>query len=356
MKAGTHTPDVRAFLAWWRDGLAALVPERVMRRVRRPRRHLSIAAREGGFDLHVLREDVDAPVASLALAGNEGARAALAPWLRRHAHAIADVRLAVDPAGALVRTLTMPREAGADLADALRFEIDRQTPFAADAVYFGFRAEPDGAHLQVTLAVVPRARLDPVLAALVPLGLTPGAAQIGDPRAAGIRVALGNDGAGGDGPRRGLRAALLATVAVALLGAAMWLPLELLQARLARTSAPLAELRTQALEARRMREEIDRAAGSLGAISKRRGARTKAIDVLLELTRRLPDTTWVNRLRLRGTELVIEGEAQSSGEIVEILEPSRILRNAAFRAAVQVNPRTQRDRYQLGLTVVGGEP
>ena len=81
----------------------------------------------------------------------------------------------------------MPAAAAERLRDVVGFEIERQTPFAADAVAFDARVlarrEGDGA-IDAELVAVPRAALDPQLAALGPLA----------PLLAGIDVA-GNDGA-----------------------------------------------------------------------------------------------------------------------------------------------------------------
>lgn len=65
---------------------------------------------------------------------------------------------------ALVRSLQLPSTAASRLRDVVRFEIERQTPFTQEQVYFD--AVPDPAFrrgketLSVTLVVVPRARLD----------------------------------------------------------------------------------------------------------------------------------------------------------------------------------------------------
>ena len=91
------------------------------------------------------------------------------------------------PAGSsLRRRLPLPAAAVERLRDVVGFEIERQTPFAADAVAFDARVlgrrEGSGA-IDAELIAVPRAALDPQLAALGPLA----------PLLAGIDVA-GNDG------------------------------------------------------------------------------------------------------------------------------------------------------------------
>ena len=69
------------------------------------------------------------------------------------------------------RTLStsLPIAAEDNLRQVLAFEMDRQTPFKADQVYFDYRLgerEAAARNLQVELIVVPRAPLDADLAKL----------------------------------------------------------------------------------------------------------------------------------------------------------------------------------------------
>jgi len=103
------------------------------------------------------------------------------------APALADLPrwLLLPGAAVLRRRLVLPAAAAERLRDVVGFEIERQTPFAADAVAFDARIldrrESDG-QLDVELVVVPRTTLDAQLAALGPL-----AASL-----AGIDVAAGD--------------------------------------------------------------------------------------------------------------------------------------------------------------------
>src|SRR5262249_28882279 len=75
----------------------------------------------------------------------------------------------VPAARCLRRDLPLPAAAEDKLRQVLSFEMDRQTPFKADQVYFDYRiATRDAAakNLAVNLTVAPRAQLDPDLAAL----------------------------------------------------------------------------------------------------------------------------------------------------------------------------------------------
>src|SRR5690606_1146857 len=78
----------------------------------------------------------------------------------------------LSPAHGLRRRLSLPAAAADRLRDVVGFEIDRQTPFSAEAVVYDARVvgrrEGDG-QLDAELVVVPRQVLEPQLTALGPL-------------------------------------------------------------------------------------------------------------------------------------------------------------------------------------------
>ena len=77
--------------------------------------------------------------------------------------------LCVPESRALTRSLTLPAAAEDNLRQVLTFEMDRQTPFKADQVYFDSRIvarDPVTRSLRVELTVMPRSVLDPQLASV----------------------------------------------------------------------------------------------------------------------------------------------------------------------------------------------
>src|SRR5690606_22889898 len=98
------------------------------------------------------------------------------PWVEPSA-AQADLPrwLLLPAAAGLRRRLSLPAAAGDRLREILGFEIDRQTPFTADAVAYDARLlgrhGGDG-QLDAELVVVPRATLDAQLARLGPVAGT----------------------------------------------------------------------------------------------------------------------------------------------------------------------------------------
>ena len=63
-------------------------------------------------------------------------------------------------------------------------------------------------------------------------------------------------------------------------------------------------------------------------------ARGKLLDVVDEITRLLPDDTWLLELEVRGDEVQMRGETPNAAQLVGLLEASKRLHNARFRSPV----------------------
>jgi len=307
--------------------------------------------------------------------------------------------------GALRRQVTLPGAAAGRLRDVLRFEIDRQTPFSADEVYFDARPlgrRGDGM-IDAELVVVPRARLDAALAALAPAlratlagvdlalpnatassavastaaaqGAQPGA----DPAAAAAPAGAATVPAEGafaplapvsalgvnlmpSAQRRhrrdpmavwNLALGALATVAIAL---GLW---QILANRTAAADAYEAETRQRSAQAKKVaaerRQLIDLVEG-LRFLQQTRSGRPTSVEVLADLTRRLPDSTYIERVTIEDRRLMVVGLSSEASRLVERLQGSELWRSMTLTGALQPDPRTGKDRFTLTAELVVETP
>ena len=85
-------------------------------------------------------------------------------------------------ADVLCKTVTLPLAAERQLDQVLAFEMDRETPFSPDEIFWNHRvAQRDRSRgqLAVRLLLVPRVSLDALLAPLAKVGILPKRAEIG---------------------------------------------------------------------------------------------------------------------------------------------------------------------------------
>lgn len=359
--AGRLRPRVHGFWSWWTRALASWLPERVRDLFGwTPQRLLLRRAGDGlqlalsrGDTLRVAGEvplaDVQAPVAD-PLSGVLAPRVAEVPrWL-------------LLPAGvALRRRMTLPLAAADRLREMLAFEIDRQTPFAAAEVRHDARvlARRGDGQLDVELVVVPRAVLDVELATLGPLASTLAGIDVeaGDGKALGVNLVAASAQVRREDPWRTWNYVLLA-VAVAAIAAAMWQVLANRRAAAALFEQQVAQeaqrARGAALEERRLLDLVEGTTFLQGT----RAGRPTTVEVVEELARRLPDSTYLEKLSIEGDRILLIGLSGEASALVKQLEGSKLWRNAALAGALQPDPRTRKDRFTLTaeLVVQGTSP
>ena len=75
------------------------------------------------------------------------------------------------------------------------------------------------------------------------------------------------------------------------------------------------------------------------------------LEIINELTRIIPDDTWINRLNIKGQEVEIQGQSASAAALIPLIESSDLLRNPRFRSPVTKIPRLNTERFHLSAEV-----
>ena len=96
---------------------------------------------------------------------------------------------------------------------------------------------------------------------------------------------------------------------------------------------------------------IDAVEGQAYLDQLRRG-RPSAIEVLDELTRRLPDTTYLEKVAIENDRLTLIGLSNEASSLVGRLEGSPLWRAPALTGALQPDPRSGKDRFTLMADLV----
>lgn len=350
-RLGMRANGVRGFFAWWGRSLMAWLP--------RPWRAVL------GLDRGRLLLQPDGATVQLRLEDGDGLRdlarlperapeaSATDVLLSMIAPAAHDLpRWLVLPASvALRRRLALPAAAGERLRDVVGFEIERQTPFAADAVVFDARVlgrrEGDG-QIEAELVAVPRTALEAAEAAIGDLaqGLA-GIDVIGaDGVPLGVNLLPPTQRRRQADPMRAWNLAL-AAVALVALAAMLW---QLLQNRRAAADA-FEQAATSRVEAARevsarRQALVDTVEGQI-FLDRLRAGRPTAVEVLDELSRRLPDGTYIEKFAFESGRITLIGRSSEASALLGRLEGSKLWRNPALTGALQPDPRTGRDIFTL---------
>ena len=342
------------FFSWWGTELLACLPPRWRRFFNGNSEALLLEP--AGDTILVLRERDNAVsefgrIAATASAEEQAAefRAIRArienPGLR--------TILCVPESRALTRSLTLPAAAEDNLRQVLTFEMDRQTPFKADQVYFDSRIvsrDPLTRSLRVELTVLPRSVLDPELGAIAG-----GAVEF-----AGVDVR----GEGVAGARRGIN---LLPIERRARRRDMRLPLNLGLAAMIVILLVInmsESLHNRAIAVETMQSEVEKAAAAAGQVlelkknlqdsvnganflAEKKHKHPLLVALLDDLTYRLDDDTYLERLSIEDSQIQLQGQAKNAAGLISVLTASPYLANPKLEGQIQPDPRTGKDRFTI---------
>ena len=250
----------------------------------------------------------------------------------------------------ITRTLFLPGQARKNLRQVIRYEIDRLTPFHPDQVYYDFRLAEDqakGGRLTVELALCRREPIQGWLGRMRDAGAP--VDRIAWPEAwPSVNLLPEAERPKGEGRLFSLGTLLgfltLILVATTLAGP-IWQKTQIL----AGLNKELADVKGRAAEVNTLREAVETAHKGSVAVLERKSSQAAMIDLLRELTDRLPDGTWVENLEFQGSEVQVRGESIQAAALIGLLEQAPSISGVAFRSPVSQVPNTDRERFHIGF-------
>src|SRR6516225_3329575 len=325
---------VREFFSWWFGQLADLLPQELRRSAWGAADALVVSP------VGPLGHGVEAVAVDLRRNGKEtplgrfGLGAIGLAELPRAGGKTTVLRLG--EADVLAKTVTLPLAAERELDQVLAFEMDRETPFKPEELYWNHRvtaADRQNGRLSVRLLLLPKATLDPLLTDLAAVGIRPWRVEVGDGPDRGFYVPLNGDGnRAHPASNRLLRPIAAGCAAFAI--AAVVAPFVRQEQRLAALDREITVSRAAAAEAESLRQEIDRLSGSAGVIESERDKAGRPLAVLAAATRILPDDTYLTEMELRQRKLTLSGRSAGAARLIGALAADGEFRNPGFSAPV----------------------
>ena len=252
------------------------------------------------------------------------------------------------------RVVELPIAVSSRLQQVLAFELDRLTPLRASDLYYDFRLLERNAALgicRVEVVAVPRARVAPWLADAQLKNLEVSRLILAPSDVDSTLNLLTAAQSQTDAPSRyrWLNKALLllcAGLAIALVAFPLWQMrqqvIELLPVE--------ASAKTDAEAASVLQKQLEKQIGDYNLPLARKHGAPLVIQVMEDLTKRLPDDTWATSFEIKSTptlktrEVIVQGETGSGGKILQLFQESALLKDPVLKAAMvrMTNPSSER--------------
>lgn len=346
------------FFAWWGGQLLACLPARW--RAVLSERSESLLLDLQGEEFVVWREKGDSVREYARIRRGTPVEEQAAEFRRlRNAIDDPDVRtvFVIPPERVLSRTLGLPAAAEENLRQVLAFEMDRQTPFKADQVYFDSRVlghDANGRTARVELVLIPRGQLDQEL------GVLPGGATELD----GVDTWREGRGAARrhinllPPERRARRRSLRLPINLGLAALAIVLLVVNMNQSLANRAAAVELMRDEvkqageeAREVSALRQTLVDSIGGANFLTERKRKGPLMVGLINDLTTRIPLDTYLERLQIESDQVQLQGQAEEASKLIALLGASPCLGNPGFQGQVQPDARTGKDRFQINANL-----
>jgi general secretion pathway protein L len=342
---------------WWVDELTGMLPAMLRSALLPNVERLFIKAAQDhiviGQDEDALTEDAETyPLPPQPLEQQQ------AQTLRKLVDRSREIVLLLPQSKVLSKKIELPLVTESNLREVLGFEMDRQTPFSVNQVYFDHaisKRDSRAGIIEVELVVTPRKYLDDLLARLAETGILPHRASPQQSAQDRNPINLLPEQAR---PRtrnsaRHLNLALT-LIALALLGIMIALPMLKQAQRIDALAAEVDIKMRKAQVIQRIGSNIEELSSGANFLVDKRRSTPLVLELIDELTRILPDDTWVNNLTIKGNEVQIQGFSTASAALIPIIEASDRFHNPRFRASVISSQDSDDERFHLSMEISGG--
>lgn len=264
----------------------------------------------------------------------------------------------------LRKEMKLPAAAEANIAQVLSFEMDRQTPFRASDVYYDWKIlkrDSESGQLTLELFVVPRAEVDKNIdfltarqVKLAGVDIFDDASANDNPMTLGLNILPAEQRAGGFS-RKAIANMALGAAAVVLLVVVMTQSLYLRAHQVSELEEAIAQVQGEARQVQKIREQIEDTSEAATFLTVRREASPLAIELLADITRLLPDDTYLDRLVIGATSVQLQGKSQNAQQLIELVNSSELLDNASFRGSTRLDARSGLEIFEVNAEVVLAE-
>jgi general secretion pathway protein L len=266
-----------------------------------------------------------------------------------------EVVLAVDADRCLLRQIRIPSTARAKIADILKLNMLRSTPFVSESVYSAWwENERGGEHrfLDINHAIIRKDHLEPISNKVGEAGARVLAIIVRAPTGQFQPIAISPSGNKFGSRELAIwsKAALFGTVATVLAGLALVAVISIVQSR---TSATIAEqssdLENISTGVRMRLDEAKKRSLEISALQSHKASIIPATAIIEELSAAMPDSAFLSSISMDSENVTLDGEAKEPEPLIAALENNRSFKDVTFASPVFKAPGEERSHFSIKL-------
>jgi general secretion pathway protein L len=351
--------SVKGFWQWWTDELAGLMPKRLRSQFKVQSKALLVEIDNGICRLKTKTSRGAELLSEFSLDAEPDTNEVNQ---RNSLAGMSDQTILLLPEHYILRkAVSLPLATINKLEDVLKFEMDRNTPFKANDVYFIYRIisrDTEQQKVHIELAIVTRAVLDELLERLASQGIKPTTVvsehvsldEIDNPACDLLPLKPGSDQRMISRRKQQLKLWILVILILLIAGSSLYQRYQLAEQLSQDIEAP----KELAMQAKKLRSELEQLKQSRQYLTTRKAAAPSVLIILNELTILLPDNTWLTRLSIKDGEVTLKGESTNASVLISLIEQSELFLDVRFTSPVTINPRTQKEHFSLTARLESG--
>ena len=350
---GPATKPLASAWSWWIGELFLLLPESTRQSIVQARKNTYLQLSEN--DVVIYRGTPECM--------QETGRCPLAATTPVTDDLLADGRdivLLLPPEKTLKKTITLPAATEENLREVLAFDMDQQTPFSADQVYFDYAISSRSSKnksIDVDLLLAPRRIVNDLLKSLATLDLRPDIVSAMSGSSSMFDLNLLSKA---DRPRKTFTVQklnfVLAVLLLALTITALAIPILQKQRTLNSLQLEVAAAIEASATSAKLRRDIERLTLGSKRLLAMKSSQPMILSILDDMTRVVPDSTWISRLDVRAGEIQIQGQSSNAASLIGAIDASPYFSDPQFRSPLTQVPRSELERFHLAATLTEVAP
>jgi general secretion pathway protein L len=255
---------------------------------------------------------------------------------------------------ALVRKVALPIAAKENLVEVIGFELDKYVPFKADQVQLSYKInnEIDNTDkIMLDLAVVPKEQISSIIKlcdekAIALNGIDIDTSKSNTPKKLGVNLLPRNKRKAKDYTNLKINVVLLFLLS-ALVYFVMHTSVVNKQNKIQILTEQNSELQKLARDSKLLKKELKEVIVSSKFLQNEKKEIVPIVTLMSDLTEKLPNHTFITRLRVTDETLEIGGHSDNANSLIPKLDESSLWFSPQFKGSVRPDSRTGKEIYTI---------